>query len=139
MSKNIPNSIRLNVFARAEHRCEYCQILAEDSFYGFQIDHIFSRKHGGLTELINLALACPDCNRNKGTDLGTFLIDFNNLVRFFNPRLDDWNHHFTGFDTGLIEAKTPIAEATVKILDINHPDRIIERALLFRLERWPKF
>lgn len=56
---------------RAGSRCEYCRLPAVDSFYGFQIDHVVSRKHGGTTVLDNLACACPDCNRNKGTDLGT--------------------------------------------------------------------
>jgi 5-methylcytosine-specific restriction endonuclease McrA len=35
------------------------------------MEHIIAEKHGGTTFLENLALACPYCNRAKGTDLGS--------------------------------------------------------------------
>jgi 5-methylcytosine-specific restriction endonuclease McrA len=36
-----------------------------------EIEHIIAEKHGGATQEANLALTCPDCNRFKGTDLGS--------------------------------------------------------------------
>lgn len=33
------------------------------------VDHIVSRKHGGETELENLALACLHCNQRKGPNI----------------------------------------------------------------------
>jgi hypothetical protein len=51
------------------------------------------------------------------------------LTRFFNPRIDKWNAHFEAID-GEIIPKTNIATATIKILDLNHPDRIILRRVL---------
>ncbi len=133
MSRKIPESLRLATAKRANYCCEYCLIPNIDSYYGFQVDHIISRKHGGKTILANLANACPDCNRYKGTDLGTYLTISLILTRFFHPRLDKWNDHFETDNSGLISPKTDIGEATIKIFQINHPDRIIERQLLWRL------
>jgi 5-methylcytosine-specific restriction endonuclease McrA len=133
MSKTIPKSFRLVTTKRANNCCEYCRIPNIDSYYGFQVDHIISRKHGGKTILTNLAYACPDCNSYKGTDLGTYLTSSLNLTRFFHPRLDKWDDHFATDNSGFISAQTDIGEATIKIFQFNHPDRIIERQLLWRL------
>jgi hypothetical protein len=133
MSKTIPKSFRLVTTKRANSCCEYCRIPNIDSYYGFQVDHIISRKHGGKTILTNLAYACPDCNSYKGTDLGTYLTSSLNLTRFFHPRLDKWDYHFATDNSGFISALIDIGEATIKIFQINHPDRIIERQLLWRL------
>jgi len=133
MSRKTPSNLRRTAAKRAEFRCEYCHIPSVDSFYGFQTDHIISRKHGGATTLDNLAFACPDCNRNKGTDLGTYLKNSDEFVRFFNPRADKWSAHFEILPSGEIIGKTDIGTATIKIFQMNHPDRIIERALLWKL------
>lgn len=133
MSQKIPQALRKSVILRANHCCEYCRIADIDSYYGFQVDHIISRKHGGKTLFINLAYACPDCNRYKGTDLGTYIDNSLNLIRLFHPRLDDWQDHFETDNSGLISAKSDIGTATLKVLSINHPDRIIERRLLWQL------
>ncbi len=133
MSQNIPQTLRKSVILRANHCCEYCRVADIDSYYGFQVDHIISRKHGGKTLLVNLAYACPDCNRYKGTDLGTHIDNSLNLVRLFHPRLDDWLAHFEIDNSGLITAKSDIGIATIKVLSINHPDRIIERRILWQL------
>lgn len=132
MNRNVPESLRKIAANRALHRCEYCRLPSADSFFGFQVDHIISRKHGGKTTLENLAYSCPDCNRNKGSDLGTLDSD-GTLIRFFNPRTDDWKNHFEMDDSGLIVHKTAMGAATIKIFQFNHPDRIIERNLLRQL------
>ena len=133
MSRNIPEKLRYQVAAKADFRCEYCLIPAEDSFFGFQVDHIISKKHGGATQLDNLAFSCPDCNRHKGSDLATILDNSDELIRFYHPRLDLWNEHFEIHSTGYIADKSKIGKATIKIFDFNHPDRIIERRLLIEL------
>lgn len=51
------------VRARAEGRCEYCQIL--QSLYPdfvFHVEHVVARQHGGVDLPSNLALACHLCN-----------------------------------------------------------------------------
>lgn len=53
-------------------------------------------------------------------------------IRFFNPRIDIWDDHFDIEATGLISEKTLIGAATIKILDINQPESIIERCEMIR-------
>jgi len=91
----ISNAFRLIVAHRATFRCEYCRIPDLGFAFPFQVDHIRSLKHNGATVLSNLAYCCPDCNRYKGTDLGSYLDDETTLIRFFNPRTDSWEAHFT--------------------------------------------
>ncbi|MDX2250197.1 MAG: HNH endonuclease signature motif containing protein [Bacteroidia bacterium] len=137
MSVYIPDSFRSFVAERALYKCEYCRTPESNSFYKFQIDHIISLKHGGQTELENLAYSCPICNRNKGSDLGTLLADNGPVIRFFHPRKDQWENHFEVSIEGILYPKTEEAEATIKILGMNHPDSIIERALLIKVRLYP--
>lgn len=78
----IPTEIKLKVAERANFRCKYCLLPEKVSFYSFHIDHIKSIKHGGLSQLNNLAYCCPDCNSFKGSDIGSF-IDNDEIIRFF--------------------------------------------------------
>ena len=133
MSQKISNALRKAVILRANNCCEYCRVSDLDSYYGFQIDHIISVKHGGKTLLHNLAYACPDCNRYKGSDLGTYIDNSLIIIRLFHPRLDNWHEHFDSDSSGFITAQTNIGVATLKVLSINHPDRIIERRILWQL------
>ena len=121
---------------RAAGLCEYCLIQEDDTFFGCQVDHIISEKHGGGTELSNLALACAFCNRNKGTDLGSVVSGTGQLTRFFNPRDDRWSDHFR-IDGPLIVPSTAIGEVTVKILGFNSKERVLERRALVEVHRYP--
>ena len=132
MSFYISEALRKFIAERADHRCEYCRISAIDSFFAFHIDHIISLKHGGLTIPENLAFSCQICNLNKGTDLYTFLLDPQTPVRFFNPRTDIWIQHFEADSSGAVVSKTLIGAATIKILDLNHPESVIERREMIR-------
>ncbi len=58
------------------------------------------------------------------------------LVRFFNPRIDSWNHHFQ-LQGIMIEPITPIGEVTAIILGFNDSDRLLERQLLINMGRYP--
>lgn len=133
MSRHIPDSLRNLVTERAMHRCEYCRLPSKYSLFAFHIDHIVSIKHGGKTEPDNLAYACQICNLNKGTDIATFLENHLNPIRFFNPRTDLWAAHFQTDALGGIFPLTVIGEATIKVLDLNHPESIIERRELIQL------
>lgn len=127
MSIYIPEYLRSLVAKRANYCCEYCHLPERNSFFTFQVDHITSLKHSGETEAENLAYACALCNRNKGSDLGTRLVKDGPLIPFFNPRIDKWSDHFAMADTGEIIPLSDIGQGTIKILDMNHPDSIIER------------
>lgn len=121
---------------RALQYCEYCRIPELFSFIGFEIDHIISLKHGGSSGTDNLAWACAICNNNKGTDIGTFLLPERTLVRFFNPRIDNWEDHFET-SGGLIVPITDIGKATVKIFQLNTSNRLEEREALAAAELFP--
>lgn len=129
MSAYIPLKLRELVAKRAAHRCEYCLMNDSDAYITFHVDHIISLRHGGETVEENLAYACIYCNRWKGSDVGTILIPEREFTRFFNPRLDDWAAHFK-WDNLEIVPLTNIGAATIKILDLNHFERIMERQLL---------
>ena len=61
----IPAETRRLVIGRAGRCCEYCLIHEDDTYFGCEVDHVVSEKHGGLTVAENLAYACLVCNRYK--------------------------------------------------------------------------
>lgn len=106
-----------------------------DAYYAFQIEHIISRKHGGSSELENLALACVFCNRYKGSDIAS-LAGTGELVSLYNPRIDRWADHFRLAGVR-IEELTSRGEATIRILQLNHDDQVLERQVLNLRGRYP--
>ncbi len=139
MSPSLPrvsSALRAAVIERAGWRCEYCLHPLEASLLTFEMEHIVAEKHGGLTTLDNLALACPYCNRFKGTDLGSLDPETGQLTPFYNPRTQRWADHFR-LDGGQIVPLTPEARVTVAILQLNHSDRLIERQRLIQVGRYP--
>ena len=93
MARWIRAELRQIVADRANLLCEYCLIAEADTFYGCEVDHIVSLKHGGSSELDNLSYACAPCNRAKGSDVGS-ISTTGEFTRFFNPRTDRWAEHF---------------------------------------------
>jgi hypothetical protein len=69
-------------------------------------------------------------------NVGTFLLPSLDLVRLFHPRLDNWEEHFD-LSESLIITKTDIGKATIKILQFNHPNRLIERTALISANLFP--
>lgn len=64
MSKSyISSEARAFVRERARQCCEYCLVHEDDVYFGCQVDHIISEKHGGKTEADNLAYACILANQ----------------------------------------------------------------------------
>lgn len=136
MNRYISQNLRRVVAARAENLCEYCLIHEDDTFFGCEVDHIVSVKHGGITDSDNLAYACVFCNRQKGSDIGSILQQTNGFTRFFNPRKDLWVDHFR-LDGDIIKPLTEIGEVTVRILGFNRSNRILERRTLITVGRYP--
>lgn len=135
ISARVPATLRQLVSTRAGMRCEYCLYPESASFLSFEVEHIVAEKHGGATVEDNLALACPYCNRFKGTDLGSLDPDSGLLTPFYNPRRQRWAEHFQR-DGALIRPLTPEGRVTVAILQLNHPDRITERQRLVETGRY---
>jgi len=128
--------LRRLVVARAEGLCEYCLIAEEDTFFGCEIDHVISEKHGGPTQDDNLAQACVFCNQAKGSDIGSIHWESGEFVRFFNPRTDHWADHFV-LSGSRIESVTVIGAVTARILGFNTGERLLERQTLQGISRYP--
>lgn len=136
MSSHVSAELRRRISERADHPREYCLVHEDDTFFGCQVDHIISEKHGGETAPDNLSYACAFCNRSKGTDIGSLSRRNRKLTRFFNPRSDRWSEHFK-FDAAAIVPLTDIGEVTATILGFNSFDRILERNALIEIGRYP--
>jgi len=114
--------LRSQVIARARWRCEYCHAPQVGSAYPFHLDHILPRAKGGKAILENLALACAPCNGAKREKVEAADPRTGKTVRFFNPRIDLWEHHFrwNKSQTSII-GRTAIGRATVLALRFNDP------------------
>ena len=135
MAKWISPELRQIVAARASLLCEYCLVAEVDTFYGCEVDHIISLKHGGSSEADNLAYACSLCNRSKGSNIGS-ISRTGEFTRFFNPRKDRWSEHFL-LQNAMIRPLTPIGEVTANILEFNNSARLHEREEMIRFGKYP--
>ena len=114
--------------ARARGLCEYCGIPESHGFVEHQIDHIVARKHGGSSDLRNLALSCALCNRYKGSDIASFDPETGQIAELFRPRQQSWEQHFRLEYGGHIIGLTPNGRATAQLLQFNRPARLRERS-----------
>lgn len=137
MSSPVSARLRKQIKLRADDRCEYCRMHADDVFWPHEPDHIIAQKHGGATEAGNLALACFPCNRAKRTDIASVDPQSNTITRLFNPRSDDWDDHFRAHASGRIEPLSAIARATARLLQMNDPSLLQSRSELAKCGRWP--
>lgn len=133
---HIPAPLRRLVIERAEGYCEYCLLHQDDTVFVHHVDHVIALKHGGRTEEENLALACMECNLRKGPDLAAIDPVEGTLAPLFNPRIQRWSEHFTLENASLV-GKTPHGRATVALLRMNNPARLLERQRLILAGRYP--
>ena len=115
------------VVERAGNRCEYCRMHQALQGASFHVEHVVPKSLGGLSDLTNLAWACPGCNLRKSDRVNVIDAQTGEQVRLFHPRHDVWAHHFRWEDTTLI-GTTSIGRATVSSLDLNHLRRLAIRA-----------
>jgi 5-methylcytosine-specific restriction endonuclease McrA len=132
----VPIDLRTLVIARAQDSCEYCLIHADYAVLVHEIDHVIAEKHGGATAAENLAYACAQCNRFKGSDIATFDPQTDQVVPLFNPRTQSWSEHFR-LDGVIIVALSPTGRATERSLQLNLIDRILLRKELLSAGRYP--
>lgn len=118
--------------ARAENRCEYCHLPQEFSGLRFHVEHVYARQHGGTDDPANLALACPECNFHKGTNLTGVDPDTRQLTPLFHPRRDRWTDHFA-LVAGSLVGRTSVGRTTARLLEMNTGDRLQLRQGLLRL------
>src|SRR5215207_10403939 len=91
----ISAALRREVRERARKCCEYCLVAESQAFFPHEPDHLIALKHGGETHSRNMALACFDCNRFKGSDIASVDQLTGELVALFNPRTQSWTEHFS--------------------------------------------
>ena len=87
-----------------------------------ELDHLIPEALGGLTEEVNLWLACSLCNDSKGCRIAAEDPSTGEVVRLFNPRHQDWHEHFSWSEGGsTITGRTPTGRAAVVALRLNRP------------------
>jgi hypothetical protein len=131
----VSNTVREQIRLRAGERCEYCHLPEQVSIYGHHVDHIVASKHGGSSQLENLAWACFQCNVNKGTDIASLDLETGELTRFYDPRTAAGDEHFR-LEGARVVGTTPQGRVTVHIFQINHPDQVESRRNLMDGGNW---
>lgn len=104
----------------------------------FEIDHIIPIAKGGIDDLRNLCLACPECNRYKRDRIDFIDPDTGEVNRFFHPLKDSWHEHFAwGKDTRDVIGLTGIGRSTIAGLRMNRRLLQIARRHWIRLGEHP--
>lgn len=129
-------ALRKEVRERANRCCEYCLSPEAQAFFPHEPNHIIATKHGGQSTIDNLALACFDCNRFKGSDIASIDLDSGALTRLFDPRDQEWTEQFS-IAGGLISPRTAIGRVTVVLLKLNLQSRVEVREILLSIGRYP--
>ena len=132
----ISSETRRLVAARADGLCEYCLVHDVHCLKPHEVDHIQSLKHGGSSGLSNLAFACHECNRCKGTDVGTILPRSGRFSRLYHPRTDAWLEHFR-LEGIFIIGVTDIGIATARVLYFSERERVRHRERLWTFRVYP--
>lgn len=130
---HVPSALRRLVRERASGACEYCLAPEATALVSHEVDHVVALKHGGSTDADNLALSCALCNKHKGSDLASIDPDTGALTPLFHPRRQRWSEQFQIVDA-MIVPRTSTGRATVRLLQLNHSDRLAVRTLLIAAE-----
>lgn len=124
----VSQSLREQVATDACNRCGYC--LAQQEIIGIQlhIEHIIPEAAGGVTDRVNLWLACSECNNHNGSQVDATDPDSGERVPLFDPRTQHWADHFQWSEDGThVIGVSPAGRATVIALDLNQPVMVIAR------------
>lgn len=132
----VPARLRSLIIARSLQSCEYCLVHSDYTAFAHEIDHILARKHGGTTDADNLAYACAQCNRFKGSDIAAPDPETGQITALFNPRTMAWEEHFR-LDGPRIVPLTATGRATERLLQLNQIDRLLLRKELLAKGRYP--
>lgn len=130
--------VRSLVVVRALESCEYCLVHADYAAFAHEVDHVIARKHGGTSEADNLAYACAQCNRFKGSDISALDPESGKITPLYNPRTMTWADHFK-LEGPRIVPLTAIGRATERLLQFNQIDRLLLRKELLVKRRYPFF
>lgn len=132
----VSTRLRSLIIARALRSCEYCLVHSDYTAFAHEVDHIIARKHGGTTDADNLAYACAQCNRFKGSDIAAPDPETGEIIALFNPRIMAWANHFR-LEGPHIVPLTATGRATERLLQLNQIDRLLLRKELLVKGRYP--
>jgi hypothetical protein len=134
--EDVSAALRREVRLRAQGRCEYCFMPDDEPLYPHEADHIIAIKHRGPTVSENLAYACFECNRPKGSNIASLDPDTDALTPLYSPRTLVWSDHFR-FNGPIVQSLMPIDRVTVFILRLNSSVRIASRGNLMSAGHYP--
>ena len=135
--ERLSRGFRRRVAERARWRCEYCLSPAAFCTQPFEVDHIIPRSKGGRGAADNLALSCG-CNSYKGQRTRARDPQTGRFASLFHPRRQRWARHFAWSDDFLlIRGRTATGRATVEALQLNRPQVVSLRNLLYLIGEHP--
>ena len=126
----ISAELNQRIRAEARNRCGYCLSPQHLVMARLEIEHIIPLSQGGSNDESNLWLACPLCNRHKGSKTRAVDPLSGAAVALFNPRTQDWFEHFAWSKDGLrIHGRTATGRATIEALHLSDDiDALIVRS-----------
>jgi hypothetical protein len=130
------HQIAAAVELRARSRCEYCRMHQSLQGATFHVEHIFPSSKGGASTLENLAWCCPSCNLHKSDRIDSMDPQSSETVPLFHPRQSIWSAHFKWVGYQLV-GQTPVGRATIAVLNLNSPRRLLIRRAEERFSLFP--
>jgi hypothetical protein len=120
VSEYLPTELRRQIRDHFRGCCAYCRSAEELTVAIFEVEHVIPRSAGGSSVFSNLCLACPTCNRYKGSRTTARDPRTGDTAPLFQPHRDTWNTHFAwNEDATEITGLTPIGRVTVEALRMN--------------------
>jgi HNH endonuclease len=125
-------SLRAQIEARADGRCEYCRAPQNACGYRFHLEHIVPSALGGPDDESNRALACASCNLAKSDRSSALDPQTGKETALFHPRIQNWQEHFGwGEDQQTLIGLTATGRATIAGLSLNSELRQVARQFWF--------
>ncbi len=133
MSAYVSAALRRQIRDQFANCCAYCLTTESLSVVIFEIDHIIPRSGGGETELQNLCLACPTCNRYKADRQQVVSGPGGQTATLFHPQSQLWSDHFIWSENATeIIALTPTGQVTIDTFRMNRLELMRLRRLWVR-------
>jgi HNH endonuclease len=134
MSAYISVELQRRIRERFHDRCAYCQTVEALTATTFEFEHIQPLSLNGLTIFENVCLACPSCNRFKGTRQKARDPLTGEEVNLFHPHRQQWQEHFGwSEDQTKLIGRSPTGRATIEALKINRLSVVRLRRLWIKL------
>jgi len=67
------------------------------------------------------------CNFSKGTDISAYIVSTEEIVDLYNPRKNEWKHHFELQTNGFLKPLSISGQGTIRLLKLNDPNKVQER------------